>query len=193
MHQFVHGQLGGHVRGMQDNADPGPPEQRRMSRVGAQHMHVARVTSALPSSVSTLVVLLRRANPAPSWQTFVPFPNCRASDLVAQELVAARGPEGVASASSRSGPNLNVRDGRPGGGGTASTYWSGGCAAGPAGRLGLPPRSAPAATRSSPWPLSWADDQQTSARPTDAIASSYRRATRPASPSGRIRPGDQSG
>src|SRR6266702_8952652 len=25
-----------------------------------------------------------------------------------------------------------------------------------------------AATRSSPWPLSWADDQQTSARPTDA-------------------------
>ena len=88
-----------------------------MSRAGAQHMHVARVTSALPSSVSTVVVLLRRANPAPSWQTFVPFPNCRASDLVVQELVAARGPEGVASASSRSGPNLNVRDGRPGGGG----------------------------------------------------------------------------
>ena len=48
LHQFPDGQFGGHVRGLQDEPDPGPPGQRRMGRIRAQHADVARVPPAVP-------------------------------------------------------------------------------------------------------------------------------------------------
>ena len=43
LHQFPDGQLGGHMRGLQHEPNPGPPGQRRMARVRAQHADLARV------------------------------------------------------------------------------------------------------------------------------------------------------